>query len=133
MRGERMTTVPIPLTLLVCDGAHRDPSTGKWTLLGLFNSIQSGQFPSVHTQMVAYLALTDANGKIPIRLQIIDEESEEPVFRVDAELTIHDPRAVAEIVMPICDVEFQRPGDYRLQAFAANEFLMERRITLVGG
>src|SRR5580704_6105875 len=100
MPSDHLSPIPMPLTLLICDGAHRCPATGKWTLLGLFNSIQAHEFPTQHGQMIAYLALTDANGRIPIRFQIVDdEENEEPLFQIDAELTTDDPRAVAEIVI----------------------------------
>lgn len=123
------SAIPIALTLLVCDGAHRDPSTGKWTLLGLFNSIHANEYPSQHAQMVAYLAMTDVNGKVPLRFQIVDaDESEPPLLQMDAELVVLDPRAVADVVIPIHDVTFPKAGEYRLQVFACQQFLIERRI-----
>src|SRR5579862_2902196 len=90
-----MSPLPMAVTLLLCDGAHRDLATGKWTLLGLFNSMQARTYPMTHPQMVAYLALTDANGRVPLRFQIVDaDESDEPLFLVDAELTVTDPLEV---------------------------------------
>jgi len=34
------------LTLLICDAAYRDTASGKWSLLGLFNSIQAKVYPT---------------------------------------------------------------------------------------
>jgi hypothetical protein len=126
---KREFALPIPLTLLVCDGAHRDPATGKWTLLGLFNSIQSGEYPSVHPFMIAYLAITDAHGKVPLRFQLVDlDESEPPLFLVDGELEVENPRFVAEMVIPIPPVTFRHGGEHLLQVYAHGQFLLERRI-----
>ena len=132
MSSDHLSPVPMALTLLICDGAHRCPATGKWTLLGLFNSIQAMQFPTEHGQMVAYLALTDANGRVPIRFQIVDDEGDEnPLFQIDAELVTNDPRTVAEVVIPIFGTAFPQAGDYRLQVFACQQFLIERRISVL--
>ncbi len=131
MQSDHLSPTPMPLTLLICDAAHCDPSTGKWSLLGLFNSIHSVDFPCLHPELVAYLALTDANGKVALRFQIIDEqEIAEPLIVLDAELTADDPRQVAEIVIPLRDVVFPSAGDYRLQVFGCRHFLLERRITV---
>jgi len=125
--------LPIALTLVVCDGAHRDPATGKWTLLGLFNSIRAPEFPVTHAHMVVYLALTEAAGKLTLRFQIVDsEESEDPIATVDAELQVDNPRVVADLVIPIREVTFPAAGEYRLQVFAARQFLLERRILVIG-
>jgi hypothetical protein len=131
MQSDNLSPTPMPLTLLICDAAHCDPSTGKWSLLGLFNSIHAVDYPTMHPQMVAYLALTEANGMVPLRFQIIEErEIAAPLIVIDAEMTADDPRQVAEIVIPLCDVVFPSAGDYRLQVFACRQFLMERRITV---
>ena len=124
------SNVPNALNMLICDGAHRDPGSGKWTLLGLFNSINSSGFPTSHPQMVVYLALNNVNGKVPLRFQIVaSDRKEEPLFKIEAELTVGDPRVVADLVVPIRGVTFTKPGDYLLQVFANNQFVTERVIT----
>jgi len=123
---------PLPLALLICDGAHRDPATGKWTLLGLFNTLQVAQFPFHMPQMIAYLAMTDAQGKVPIKVKIVDsDEIHDPLFIQENEFPIKDPRVVTDIVIGIRGVSFPKPGEYRLQVFANQEFLVERRIDVI--
>src|SRR5271157_5630994 len=93
---------PTLINLLLCDGAHRDPSTGKWTLLGLFNSLTSKGFPATQPQMVCYVAVTNVKGKIPLRLQIVPgDRKDEVFFKAEGNLTGNDPRAVAEWSLPI--------------------------------
>ncbi len=120
---------PIVTNMLICDGAHRDPGSGKWTLLGLFNSITSKGFPITHQQMVCYVAVTNVKGKIPLRLQIVPSDRKDEVFyRVEADLTVNDPKGVAELVIPVQRVTFVRPAEYMLQVYGNNQFLDERSI-----
>ena len=37
---------PVALAMVLCDGIHIDPGTGKRTLLGLFNSACSPELPA---------------------------------------------------------------------------------------
>jgi hypothetical protein len=79
-----------------------------------------------------YIALTDGRGKLPIRIRIIDvDESREAVVESEAEIEFTDPRMIAKICLNLQGLTFPEPGEYRCQAFAANEFLMERRILAV--
>ncbi len=130
MSTERSHSAIQALNMLICDGAHRDPGSGKWTLLGLFNSINSNGFPTKHPQLLIYLALAGAEGKVPLRLQIVaSDRKDEPVYKIEAELTVNDPKVVADLVVPVRDVVFTKPGEYLLQVYANNHFLTERVIT----
>lgn len=94
------TNVPNLVNMLTCDGAHRNPGSGKWSLLGLFNSISTSGFPTVHPQMFVYLAV-QGKGKVPLRMQVVaGDRKEEPLYKIEAELTVGDPRIVAELVVP---------------------------------
>jgi len=124
------SNVPTLLNMLTCDGAHRDPGSGKWSLLGLFNSITTSGFPTVHPQMFVYLAIQGAQGKVPLRMQVVaSDRKEEPLFKIEAELTVGDPRIVAELVVPFQRVTFTKPGEYLFQVYLNNQFLGERAVT----
>ncbi len=129
MTSEPENSPPMVLGFLICDGAHRDPTTGKWTLFGLFNSIGGKEYPMRHPMMIAYLALTDVYGKLALRFELVDSDNDESIFAMNAELTVSDPRTMADLVVPFRDVVFPKQGEYRLQVFAGNQFLIERRLT----
>jgi hypothetical protein len=117
--------------MLICDGAHRDPGSGKWTLLGLFNSINAAVYPVTHAQMVAYVAIAGANGKVPLRFQMVSaDRKEEALFKIEAELTVNDPRVVADMVVPVRGCTFTKTGEYLLQVYANNRLLGERPVIL---
>jgi len=89
-------------------------------------------FPLSVFSLGLYIALTDGRGKLPIRLRIVDaDENREAVVESVVEIEFTDPRMIAEICLNIQGLTFPEPGEYRCQAFAGNEFLMERRILAV--
>ena len=123
---------PYPLAMVVCDAVCRD-SAGKLTLVGTFGLIAATDFPAKHPAFTIYVSLTDGHGIVRLRVQLVDtDEQREPVFEIDGEVSFEDPRAVHEICFEIKNIVIPAPGEYRLKLFANNEFLIERRIVVVG-
>ena len=87
------------------------------------------ELPAVHERMGLYIELTNGRGIVPILCRLIDaNEDFEPLWEHKGEIEIEDPRVVMQITLPINNVVFLRTGEYRIQLFACNEFLMERRV-----
>lgn len=126
-------TAPYPLAMIISDAVHRDPATGKYTILGTFSSITSKTYPTVHPYLAVFVNLTDGRGVVPLRMRLVDaeEELEEPLFETEMECDFFDPRIIYEVVMGAKGIAFPHPGEYRLQLFAGEEFLIERRILLL--
>lgn len=121
---------PIPLTLLICDHAWRDPNSGKYFLLGTFSSVRSSAFPFA-TNLVCYFAVTEGQGKLPVRMELIDVDEERPaVFDAEGIFEFEHPRQVIEGVFAFQNLEIPEPGEYRLKLFVAGEFLMERALQI---
>ncbi len=118
--------------MIVCDHVWRDPGTDKMTILGAFSAIDVSEFPAVLPEMAVYLALTDAHGKVPIKIQIIDSPEALPAPIASAELRLDfvDPIATIEAAVVLDNVRFPSAGEYRLQMFAKGELLIERRIVI---
>lgn len=120
---------PYALAMVICDWIWRDPYTGKRTIIGTFSVIGARKFPAVHPILSIYTAFTDGRGKVPIKLRIVDvDEESEPLFEVEQEIDIPDPRAIGEFDAHAMGISFPSPGEYRVQLFACNEMIIERRI-----
>jgi len=120
---------PYPLAMVVCDAIWRDPTTGKYTLLGIFSTIQARDFPAKHGGLALFVALTDGHGETSIRLRLIDaEENRDALFDESKVVDFADPRAIREIAFDAHDLTFEEPGEYRFQLFGGDELLMARRI-----
>ena len=81
--------------------------------------------------MGIYLDLTNGRGKVDIKVQIVDtDEVREPVWSADLEFEFADPRMVGEFDFMAGGLEFPEPGEYRVQVYANDEFIIERRLLL---
>lgn len=125
-----MTTLPalpVPLAMVVCDAVWRDPATGKYFILGCFSAIGAHSFPTVHPSLSAYIALTDGYGKMGLVLRLVDTNANVlHESKVDVEFA--DPRTILEIALQFQHLTFSHPGEFRLQLFAGDSFVMERRV-----
>ena len=131
--GEKTTVVPpYVLALVVCDAAHRDGATGKYTLLGTFSTINARQFPAIHKNLTLYFALTDGHGQIPIRFRLADANDKRGVvYEQTMTISFPNPRDIVEGHIDIGSLEFPEAGEYRLQLLVGQAPLMERRILLL--
>ena len=76
---------------------------------------------------------SDGRGVTPFTIRLVDgEEERPPIFEHQGEINFTDPRMVAELITGMASIEFPEAGEYRLQFFACNTPLMERRIVVAG-
>ena len=122
---------PYALAMVICDAIHRDPATGKHTILGTFSSIAALDFPVRHPGMGVFISLTDGRGITPLTLKLVSADENVRIFEAGLEVDFEDPRMVLELATNIGNIEFPQPGEYRLQLFAGDEPLMERRLVVV--
>jgi hypothetical protein len=93
------------------------------------HAVAGNQFPLIHPAMSVYVALTDGLGAIEIRLRLIDvDDANDPIFDNRNTVTFADPRVIGELEFSQMNVAFPVPGEYRLQLYANDEFLLERRL-----
>ena len=131
MAGQTVT--PYPLAMVVCDFIWTDPYTRKQTIIGTFSTIGGPSFPLVHPILSVYVALTDGRGKMQIQLELVDvDEQRDPIFEDECEIEFTDPRMIHEMGFTVEGVQFPEPGEYRLKLSANGEFVIERRILVMG-
>ncbi len=131
---------PYCLAMILCDGVHRDPTTGKFSILGIYDTFASCEYPAV-VDLKVYFAITDGIGSCDIRLQMVHadaepfvateiddsgDEVEGLVFQIGSEQKFGSPLEVHEQVV---SVQFQlpAPGIYLCELWANDNPLMTRR------
>lgn len=124
---------PYCLAMLLCDAIHQDPATGKHTLLGTFSTVTAAQFPA-HIQLCVYFAVTDGQGKVPLKLRIVDSEADiagnaaAPVIETsDIEVDFPDPLMVCESIARVV-VMLPKKGVYFCELYSGATLLMARRL-----
>jgi hypothetical protein len=63
--------------MIVCDAVHRDPGTGKHTLLGTFNVLAAPSFPTLATPFYVFLGLSGIRSPTAISLRVVSLRSDE--------------------------------------------------------
>lgn len=102
------------LSWITCDGAHVDPATGKYYLLGVFSSLRGSQFPIVHPRMIWFLTLTDVQpGKHHLRIAL-GLPVEAPTTVIEREFESQSPLQRIHIINEIKNLRFTAPGDFSL-------------------
>lgn len=128
---KRKGVTPYVQCLVVCDLVIREANTGKHSLIGIFSHIGASRFPAVHPRLSVYLALSDGMGEVPIRIAIVDaRDSSRSLVQAETIVPLQDPRAVAEAAIEFPNVVFPEPADYRVQLYADDTLLMERRLAV---
>ncbi|HEV3255726.1 MAG TPA: hypothetical protein VG013_02480 [Gemmataceae bacterium] len=123
--------VPYALAMVICDAIWTDPYTLKHTILGTFSAVSGHRFPLTVPVLGVYIALTDGNGKIPIKLRLIDADEElDSLFESEVEVEFTTPLAVHELKFMAQGITFPAAGEYRVQVTARGEHLVERRILI---
>jgi hypothetical protein len=124
---------PYCLAMVLCDAVHRDPATGKCTILGTFGTVNDTTYPA-QLSFYVYHAITDVQGEHNIKFQIVDsshgfEEDSEPIVLFDNILpSPASPLAVIEGIMGIQNAQIPKPGVYHCELLCDNAVLMSRRL-----
>lgn len=123
--ADPMEGLPHPAlkAMLICERAIREAGTGKVTLVGIFDNISSTAFPFDFVGGLAvYARLTDAQGRYPIRLELVRLADEQAIGRAIVEAEILDRMGSHEVTFNIGHVRFDRPGRYEFRLFANERF-----------
>lgn len=118
--------------MVLCDAVHRDPGTGKWTLLGTFTTFAANEFPAT-VNFFIYYAVTDGMGDVAFKLRIasaddLSSAGEEGTVYERGPVKCHfeNPLVVIEgaIQVPLS----LNPGLYHCELYANETLLMSRRL-----
>jgi hypothetical protein len=114
--------VPLLVAALVCDVAVADPSTGKKSLLGIFDRMNVGKFPTQHP-MTLYFKLTDAEGHYEIAVRYVEVSSGKVLAEATGEMEVTDRLISVDLYMSFPPLPIPGPGRYEFQIWANGMFL----------
>jgi hypothetical protein len=114
--------VPLFVAALVCDVAVADPSTGKKSLIGIFDRMNGGKFPTQHP-MTLYFKLTDAEGYYEIDVRYVEASSGKVLASATGELEVTDRLTSIDLYMSFPPLPIPSPGRYEFQIWANGMFL----------
>jgi hypothetical protein len=120
---------PYMLAMLLCDQVITDSATKKKTLVGIFSTVASPEFPRFQ-QMALFARLTDAEGTYRLRVDYVHVTDGETVGTVEANEPVEIPNrlGIFDLVLPFT-MPIPKPGQYEFRLFANNAYL--GRVTFV--
>jgi hypothetical protein len=114
-----MDVRPILKAMLLCDLTIVEERTRKRSLVGLFDSIGSAQFPTVHPSMSVYVQFREIEGVFDFTLELVDLEDEKVLNKaVIKRFQVQDKSRDCELVFNLMAVKFDHAGDYEFRIYA---------------
>jgi hypothetical protein len=126
---------PKVTAMVLCDHAHRDPATGKFSLLGVFDRIHAKAFPAAHGPFSIYLALTNLNGSYDLVVHVLRGEDESGVgeTRSAQPLVVRDPLARVELAMNLPGgLPLSKAGPLVFRLSANGRPLQDQVVSVIG-
>lgn len=105
--------IPELVLFALCDGVSRDPSTGKVSLYGIFDTIGSTEFPA-ETKITGYAKFTDGSGKHNLTLQFLDARGR-VIKNGEREIAVDFENVPVELNIQVSPVVFPKAGQYQFR------------------
>lgn len=121
---------PMAQALLVCDHIIVEQGTNKKSLIGIFNTIASANFPMTHTRMSVFASLTNGRGSLPAMLRFVRVSDEKEIFSHKGQVEFPDPNQVIELVFNLVNTPFEEPGLYTFELLCDGDLLLEKRFNV---
>jgi uncharacterized protein DUF6941 len=116
--------------VLVCDQIIQDATTGKKTLIGLFDRIFSRAFPAQHPRLSIYAKVVAAPGSKIIGAWRVVGPAGHMADMSMGEFTL-SPDGLAEVVTEIAGFGIPAPGEYRFILMLNDKEAGEAKIHVV--
>ena len=107
---------------MVCDVAVPDPSTGKKNLIGIFDQVNVGKFPT-QRQMSVYMKLADAEGPYRVEVRFVKRDSGEILAKAESDIVIKDRLESADFHIEFPPLPIPAAGRYEFQIWANDIYL----------
>lgn len=116
--------MPIPKLkyFIQCDEVRNE--SGKFSALGLFDTIFSFIFPATHRKFFLLLGFVGAEGKYDVELQITGPDGRS-LGNTKGEINLERPEQVSNVVFAFENFPLPVEGRYTLSVFLDGDFLAE--------
>ncbi|MBI3409270.1 MAG: hypothetical protein HY040_13060 [Planctomycetes bacterium] len=123
---------PVAKCVYVCDEVVADPSSGKISVLNLWDAIRipaTAALPYTLKKVSVFVWCRDGLGKMKTRIDIIEVDSETVVRRTKS--CVLDFKRRTDSIFArykLANCIFPRPGDYLIEVYCEGEFIDDQVI-----
>ena len=113
-----MQVHPILKAMLLCDQTLVEEGTRKRSLIGLFDRVKSGQFPTVHGSMSVYVQFREIEGTFDFTLELYDLSGDKTLHKATIkQFNVQDRSRDCELVFNLISVRFEHAGQYEFRIY----------------
>jgi hypothetical protein len=114
--------VPVMIAALVCDTAATDPTTGKKTLIGIFDRLWASNFPTGRPATL-YWKITDAEGDYTVEARFVQLKKNELIAKGGGKVSVPDRMSAFDYYLFLPMLIFPEPGRYEVQVLMNDAYL----------
>ena len=118
------------MAVLVCDAAVLDPSTGKKSLIGIFDMVNAAKFPTQRA-ISLYFKVVDAEGFYEFTVRYVQVDSGKALAQAVGELIANDRLIPSDLYLSFPPLPMPAIGRYEFQIWANSMFLGSTSIRAV--
>lgn len=113
---------PVLIAALVCDVAVKDPTTGKISLIGIFDKVNVKSFP-VKRPVSLYAKLTEAEGQYQFQAKYVYSNTGEMLAEAKGEFNSREKLGTVELNLQFPPLPIPGEGRYDFQIWVNGQFL----------
>jgi hypothetical protein len=124
------TGKPVLVAALVCDVAAKDPTTGKISLIGIFDKVHVSKFPSKRPVSL-YAKLTEAEGEYEFQARYVYSNTGEKLAEAKGKFNSKSKLGTVELNLQFPPLPIPGEGRYDFQLWVNGAFLGQAFIDAV--
>ncbi len=105
---------------LLCDDVRQELG-GKFSLMGLFESIYANAFPAVHPRFVIVNEWTGGKGEFTFKIRLLSPNREEVLSESEAKISLYSETQRHRDISVRFNTTFKVPGTYWIEMLLDNE------------
>ena len=111
---------PVLVHTILCDDVRQEMG-GKFSLMGLFETISAGNFPAVHPRFAIMNEWTGGRGEFTAKIRLLAPDRKTVISESEAKLTLFNETQHHRDISVRFNTTFPAPGTYWIEMLLDNE------------
>ena len=127
--GHIASPTPVPVAFLLCDQISTDRTTGKKTIVGVFDRIWVTNFPARHGPSTIYARVIDCEGEYEFKIEYVQVSSQTILGEGGGTVQCRDRQQYTDLIFPWPQLPLPERGEYEFRLWMNNKYISRTRIT----
>lgn len=110
----QMKTAPKLTFTLLCDDVRQEVG-GKYSLMGIFESLYAQKFPVVHPRFALIHEWTGGKGEFSVRVRLLSPDRSQILGETDESVVLHNEQQRHRCIALRFNTVFKSPGTYWIE------------------